>query len=317
MIISGAHDVFGVIATARQGGKLVNEILYDSLKGIIMKSKICGLMIILSCCFVSVSFAQETNFTLVAPDHPALVHSRVDVSIEKNGQLTFQTHGTRLNGKVNFRLKEKVTLLSGDYAGWGYAYSEYRVGKLKGTVYFVFHNDEWQGMLSGDVVGVAQQSTGPEGDMTWRVAKIDQASTQSTVNLTFDRYKPGKQSIIRDVWMPVLPDFTITSENNSTGQYIGAYEQVTTILLLPAPEGNLRTARTFKGGGLEFGTYEAGMESGNLWSFIENTENVDPFNKTRYGTRDGALAGTSEISFHRDADGSTKTNATTIHVPPY
>ena len=282
-----------------------------------MMKKIWGLMIILCCCFVSVAFGDETNFTLVAPDSPALLQTRVDVSVENNGQLTLQAHGTRLKGKVTMRLREKVTLLSGDYAGWGYAYSEYKVGNLKGVVYFVFHHDEWQGMLSGDVVGVAQQSTGLEGDMTWRVAKVGRASTQATVNLTFDSYNPGKQSTIRDVWMPVLPGFKLSTNNDSAGQYIGSYEQETTVLLLPAPDGNIHRARKFKGGGLEFGTYEAGMDSGTLWSFIDNTENVDPFNKKRFGTRDGVLAGTSEISLNKDVDGKTKIKGTAIHVAPY
>ena len=282
-----------------------------------MKNKICGVIVILCCCFVSTSMAQETNFTLVAPDHPALVHTRVDVSVEKNGRLTLQAQGTLLQGKVTVLLREKVTLLSGDYAGWGYAYSEYKVGNLKGAIYFVFHDNEWQGMLSGAVVGVAQQSTGLEGDMAWRVAKVGRASTQATVDLAFDSYNPGKQSTIQDVWMPVLSDFTLSTDFESTGQYTGSYEQDTTVLLLPAPDGNIHRARQFKGGGLEFGTYQAGMDSGTLWSFIDNTEAVDPFNKKRFGTRDGVLAGTSEIFFNKDATGNTKINGTTIHVSPY
>ena len=293
------------------------ENLDENTKGSIMKNKIWGLMIILSCCFVSLSFAQETNFNLTAPASPTAEKTWVEVSIEKNGHLEFQAVGSLLQGKVRMKLIEKVTVLSGDYAGWGYAYSEYKVGNLKGTIYFVFHHNQWQGMLSGDVVGVAQQSNGPEGDMTWRVANVGRASTQDTVTLAFDSYKPGKQAIIKDVWMPVLSSLKLSTNIDSTGHYRGPYEQETTILLLPAPDGKLRRARKFKGGGLEFGTYQAGMDSGTLWSFIDNTETVDPFNKKRFGTRDGALSGTSEIFFNKDADGKTKINGTAIHVAPY
>ncbi len=59
------------------------------------------------------------------------------------------------------------------------------------------------------------------------------------------------------------------------------------------------------------------MESGTIWSFIDNTETVDPFNKKRFGTRDGALAGTSEIFFETDAGGKMKISGTAIHVAPY
>ena len=58
------------------------------------------------------------------------------------------------------------------------------------------------------------------------------------------------------------------------------------------------------------------MDSGTLWSFLDNTETVDPFNKKRFGTRDGVLAGTSEISFDKDAEGKTKIRDP-IHVAPY
>jgi hypothetical protein len=87
--------------------------------------------------------------------------------------------------------------------------------------------------------------------------------------------------------------------------------------MLPAPDGDLRRAKQYKGGGLEFGTYEAGMESGAVWSFLDNTKTVDPFNEKRYGTRDGALAGTSEISFDKDAGGNTRINGTATHVAPH
>ena len=117
--------------------------------------------------------------------------------------------------------------------------------------------------------------------------------------------------------MPVLENFTLLTDADSIGQYIGPYEQVTTVLLLPAPDGNIHRARKFKGGGLEFGIYQAGMESGTVWSFIDNTEIVDPFDKKRFGTRDGALAGTSEILFNKDAKGNTKVIGTAIHVAPY
>ncbi len=147
-----------------------------------MKNKIWGLMIILSCCFVSVSFAQETQFNLVAPYSPTAEKTWVEVSTEKNGQLEFLAVNSQPQGKVSMKLIEKVTILSGDYAGWGYAYSEYKFGNLKGAVYFVFHHNQWQGMLSGDLVGVAQQSNGLEGDMTWRLANVDSADTQGTVN---------------------------------------------------------------------------------------------------------------------------------------
>jgi hypothetical protein len=282
-----------------------------------MKNKIWGLMTILCCCFVSVAFGEETNFTLAAPDQPDLVQTRVDVSIEKNGQLTLHAQSPQLKGKVTVQLQEKVTLLSGDYAGWGYAYSEYKVGNLKGVIYFVFHDNEWQGMLSGDVVGVAQQSSNLEGDMTWQVAKIGRTNNQATVNLDFDSYNPGKKTIIQDIWMPVLPGYTLSTAFASTGQYIGSYEQETTVLLLPAPDGNLHRAKNFKGGGLEFGTYQAGIDSGTLWSFIDNAEIADPFNKKRFGTRNGALAGTSEIFFNKDTEGNTKISGTTIHIAPY
>jgi hypothetical protein len=231
--------------------------------------------------------------------------------------LTLQARGSQLKGKVTVLLQEKVTLLSGDYAGWGYAYSEYKVGNLKGVIYFVFHDNEWQGMLSGDVVGVAQQSSNLEGDMTWQVAKIGRTNTQATVNLDFDSYNPGKITIIQDIWMPVLPGYTLSTAFASTGQYTGSYEQETTVLLLPAPDGNLHRAKNFKGGGLEFGTYQAGIDSGTLWSFIDNAEIADPFNKKRFGTRNGALAGTSEIFFNKDTEGNTKISGTTIHVAPY
>jgi hypothetical protein len=316
-IKSGAHDGFESRVTVKTEETYFKENVSEGSKERMMMKKIWGLMIILCCCFVSVAFGEETNFTLAAPGQPVLVQTRVDVSIENNGQLTLQAHGTRLKGKVTVQLQEKVTLLSGDYAGWGYAYSEYKVGNLKGAIYFVFHHNEWQGMVSGDVVGVAQQSNSLEGDMTWRVAKVGRASTQTTVNLAFDSYNPGKQAIIQDVWMPVLPNFTLSTAFDSTGQYIGSYEQETTVLLLPAPDGNLHRARKFKGGGLEFGTYEAGMNSGTIWSFIDNTEIADPFNKKRFGTRDGALAGTSEIFFNKDAEGNTKIKGTAIHVAPY
>ena len=59
------------------------------------------------------------------------------------------------------------------------------------------------------------------------------------------------------------------------------------------------------------------MESGNVWSFIDNTKMVDPFDKKRYGTRDGALAGTSEVSFSKQAGGSIKILGNSIHVTPY
>lgn len=282
-----------------------------------MKNKIWGLIIILCCCFVSASFAGETQFKLAAPERPTVEKTWVEVSIEKNGHIEFQAAGSLLQGTVKMKVIEKVTILSGDYTGWGYAYSQYKIGNQKGVVYFVFHHNEWQGMLSGDVVGVAQQSNGPEGDMTWRVAKVGTASYQETVSLAFESYTPGKQATIQDVWMPVIPSFTLSTDFDSTGHYTGPYQQETTVLLLPAPDGNIRRAKKFKGGGLEFGTYKAGMENGTVWSFIDNTKMVDPFDKKRYGTRDGALAGTSEIFFDKDAGGDTKTNGIAIHVAPY
>jgi len=316
-IISGARDGFRPIVTARQGETLSLRYLFDDSKGRMMKNKIWGLMIILSCFLVPASFAEETQFNLSAPDFPTLEKTWVEVGIEKNGQLVFQALGSTLQGKVSIKVIEKVTILSGDYTGWGYAYSKYKIGNQKGVVYFVFHHNEWQGMLSGDVVGVAQQSNGSEGNMTWRVAKADTESFQETVSLAFHSYTPGKQTTIQDVWMPVIHSFRLSTNIDSTGHYTGPYQQETTILLLPAPDGKLRQAKQFKGGGLEFGTYEAGMEDGTIWSFIDNTETVDPFNKKRYGTRDGELAGTSEISFNKDADGNTKILGNSIHVAPY
>lgn len=271
-----------------------------------MMKKIWGLMIILCCCFVSAAFAQETNFNLAAPDKPTLEHSRVDVSIEKNGLLNFQAENSPLQGKISMRIIEKVTLLSGDYSGWGYAHIQYKAGKLKGSIYYVFHNDEGRGMLSGDVVGVAQQPTGLEGDMIWKVATLEGAGTQVTVNLAFTSYKPGKKTLHQDIWMPVLPGFTLSANG---------YSQSTTVLLLPAPDGNLHNARKFKGGGLEFGTYQTGSQGGTLWSFLDNTQLVDPpFIQRRYGTRDGVLAGTSETYFQNGAGGNSAVNRSTLFV---
>ena len=59
------------------------------------------------------------------------------------------------------------------------------------------------------------------------------------------------------------------------------------------------------------------MDSGALWSFIDNTKTVDPFNKKRFGTRDGALAGTSEITFIKRPVEDTKIHGSAIHVTPY
>jgi hypothetical protein len=196
------------------------------------------------------------------------------------------------------KVSEKVTLLSGDYAGWGYALIDYKAGKVKGSLYYVFHNNEGRGMLSGDVVGVAQQMTGLEKDMTWRVAALEGIETQVTINLTFTGYKPGRTTEHYHVWMPVLPSFTLSTNG---------YRQATTVLLLRAPDGNLHNVRKFKGGGLEFGTYQAGTQSGTLWSFLDNTVLVDPpFIQRRYGTRDGVLSGTAEISFQNGAGNSAK-----------
>ena len=271
-----------------------------------MMKKIWVLMIILCCCFVSVSFAQETNFNLTAPDRPTLIHTRVDVSIEKNGHLEFQADNSLLQGKINMKLIEKVTLLSGEYAGWGYALIQYKAGKLKGSIYIVFNNAEGRGMLSGDVVGVAQQVTGLQSDMIWKVADLEGTSIQGTIDLAFKNYKPGKKTKHLNVWMPVLPNFTL-----STNGYI----QETTLLLLPAPDGNAHNVKKFKGGGLEFGTYQAGTQGGTLWSFLDNTELVDPpFNQRRYGTRDGILAGTSEIIFEHGAGGNSAVNWSTLLV---
>jgi len=264
-----------------------------------------------------VSFAQETQFNLTAPYSPTVEKTWVEVSIEKNAQLEFLAVNSQPQGKVSMKLIEKVTILSGDYAGWGYAYAEYKYGNLKGTIYFVFQHDQWQGMLSGDLVGVAQQSNGLEGFMTWRLAKVNGADSQGTVELAFVSYKPGKQSIVEDVWMPVQTGYTLSTDVDSTGLYTGPYEQQTTILMLPAPDGNIHSSKQYKGCGLEFGTYEAGMDSGTVWSFIDNTKNVDPFNEKRYGTRDGALSGTSEISFNKDSGATKKMKGFTIHVTPY
>jgi len=262
-----------------------------------MMKKIWGLMIILCCCFVSVSFAQETNINLAGPDRPDIVHTDVNVSIEKNGLLTFQADSSLFQGKITMKVTEKVTLISGDYAGWGYAHIEYKAGNMQGSLYYVFHNDEGRGMLSGDVVGVAQQGTGLEGDMTWRVTSFGGTDTQGTINLTFDSFKHGKTTEYYNIWMPVVPDFTLSANG---------YSQTTTVLLLPAPDGNPHNVRKFKGSGLEFGTYQAGTESGTLWSFLDNTELVDPqYIQRRYGTRDGVLAGTLEIVFQQGPGGNS------------
>ena len=105
---------------------------------------------------------------------------------------------------------------------------------------------------------------------------------------------------------PVVPGFTLSTNG---------YSQETTVLLLPAPDGNAHNVRKFKGGGLEFGTYQAGTQGGTLWSFLDNTELVDPpFNQKRYGTRDGILAGTSEMFFQNGAGGNSAVNWTTLLV---
>ena len=278
---------------------------------------IWSLLIILCCCFVSASFAEETQFNLIATDSPTVEKTWVEVSIEKNGHLEFLAVNSQPQGKVSMKLIEKVTILSGAYAGWGYAYSEYKYGSLKGAIYFVFHYDQWQGMLSGDLVGVAQQSNGLEGFMTWRLAKVNGAESQGTIDLAFVSYKPGKQSTVKDVWMPVQSGYTLSTDVDSTGHYSGPYEQQTTVLLLPAPDGNLHRSKQYKGCGLEFGTYEAGMDSGTVWYFIDNTKMVDPFNEKRYGTRDGVLAGTSEIFFDKNAKSNMKVSGKAIHVAPY
>jgi len=269
-----------------------------------MIKKIWGLLIILYCCLVSLAFAQETNFNLFVPDSPILVNTDVDVSIEKNGILTFQAENFPLLGEVSMKVSEKVTLLSGDYAGWGYALIEYNAGKLKGSLYYVFHNNEARGMLTGDVVGVAQQLTGLENDMVWRVATLDGTETQVTINLTFNSYRPGKTTEHYNIWMPVLPSFTLSANG---------YSQATTLLLLPAPDGNPHNARKFKGGGLEFGTYQSGAQGGTFWSFLDNSETVDPpFIQKRYGTRDGILSGTAEISFQNSAGVNSAVNQSTL-----
>ena len=280
------------------------ENIYDDSKERIMKNKIWGLVIIFCCCLVSISFAQETNFTLAAQDSPALVQTRVDVSIEKNSILTFQADNPLLQGKITMRVVEKVTLLSGDYAGWGYAYLEYNTGKLAGSLFYVFHNDEGRGMLTGDVVGVAQQLSSLENNMVWKVAILEGTDTRATIDLTFDSYKPGKIDQFQDIWMPVVPSFTLSSNG---------YSQETAVLLLPAPDGDPHNVRNYKGAGLEFGTYQAGTGSGTFWSFLDNTELVDPpFFHTRFGTRDGVLAGTGEIVFLNGAVGNTTANLSTL-----
>ena len=271
-----------------------------------MKKKIWGLLIILCWCFVSVAFAQETSVSLVAQDSPALVQTSVDVSIEKSGLLTFQADNSLLQGEITMQVVEKVTLLSGDYAGWGYAYLEYNAGKLAGSLYYVFHNDEGRGMLSGDVAGVALQISGLENNMTWRIATLEGTGTQSTVNLAFNSYKPGKTTQYNNIWMPVLPSFTLSANG---------YSQSTTILLLPAADGDPHNARKFKAGGLEFGTYQTGTGTGNLWSFLDNTQLVDPpFIQKRYGTRDGVLAGTFEVVFQEGTGGNSAEGWSTLVV---
>ena len=288
---------------------LLRENISDDSKERMMMKKIWGLLIILCCSLVSVAFAQETNFNLVVPDSSTLVNTDVNVSIEKNGILTFQADNPLLQGEVSMKVTEKLTLLSGDYAGWGYALIEYNAGKLKGSLYYVFHNDEARGMLTGDIIGVAQQGAGLEEDMTWRVATLNGTETQVTINLTFNNYKPGKTSEHYNIWMPVLPSFTLSANG---------YSQETTLLLLPAPDGNPHNARKFKGGGLEFGTYQSGAQGGTFWSFLDNTETVDPpFIQKRYGTRDGILSGTAEISFQNNAGANSAVNQSILLAEPY
>ena len=145
-----------------------------------------------------------------------------------------------------------------------------------------------------------------ENDMVWRVATFDGTETQVSLNLTFNIYRPGKTTEHYNIWMPVLPSFMLSASG---------YSQATTVLLLPAPDGDPHNARKYKGGGLEFGTYQSDADSGTLWSFLDNTELVDPpFNQKRYGTRDGILAGTAEIVFQSSAGGSSASNLSTLLV---
>ena len=271
-----------------------------------MMKKIWGLMIILCFFIVSVASGKEMNFNLDAPDQPTLVQNHVNVRIEKNGIMKFSAGSPQLNGTINMRLVESLTLDSGDYAGWGYAFVEYNIGKLKGTIYFVFNNDEYRGMLSGDILGVAEQTAGLQSDMTWKISSIEGTDVQATVNIAYVSYKAGKTTMHEDVWMPVLPGFTLSAND---------YSQTTTVLLLPAPDGNPHHVRKFKGIGLEFGTYETGTGKGILWALLDNTEMVDPpFNQRRYGTRDGVLAGTSETIFQQGENGNSIVNLSNLFL---
>ena len=74
--------------------------------------------------------------------------------------------------------------------------------------------------------------------MTWRVAKLNGADSQGTVDLAFVSYKPGKQSTVEESGCRCLPGFTLSTDVDSAGHYTGPYEQETTVLLLPAPDGN-------------------------------------------------------------------------------
>lgn len=270
-----------------------------------MMKKTWGLMIIFWCCFGSVSVAQEMHYILAGPDLPNLVHTDVDVSIEKNGLLAFQADNALLQGKITMKLTEKVSFLTGDYAGWGYAHLQYKMGRLQGSIYYVFNDNEGRGMITGDVVGVARQVNGLQSEMIWRVAELYGKENLATVKLTFDHAKPGKKTLHQNIWMPVLPDFTLSADG---------YSQATTVLLLPAPDGNPHNVRKYTGGGLEFGTYQAGIESGTLWSFLDNTDLTDPFSQRRYGTRDGFLAGTSEVFFQKDGGTNTAVSEAVLLV---
>lgn len=273
-----------------------------TLKERMMMKIIWGSLIILYC-FVSVAIGQETIGNLTAPDTSAPVFTYADVDIEKNGFLTFQAGNSLLEGEISLKVTEKVTLLSGDYAGWGYAHIEYKAGKLKGSIFYVFNNNEGRGMLIGDLVGVARQKAGLESDMTWNISSLEGENIQANIDLAFAGYKAGKLSRHEDVWVPVLSGYELTTDG---------YSQTTTVLLLPAPNGNPHHVRKFKGCGLEFGTYDFGTHSGSVWSFVDNTETVEPFSQRRYGTRDGVLAGTSEVYFDRSGGGKSAINNSTL-----
>ena len=58
------------------------------------------------------------------------------------------------------------------------------------------------------------------------------------------------------------------------------------------------------------------MSFGIFTPLLDNAEIADPLKKKRFGTRNGALAGTSTISFNKAAKGKTKIGSTLKGIGP-